>query len=167
MGHVMFPRRSSLLFAAAGLMLTVAGCGVQKNAAQVGSTLSGNWAFTPASSKLALNVGFTQGAFETVTAVGRLNGSSCVSPNTDIILTGSVDGSNQMTLVSSPFGGSVLTLKGTVAPNSTSMTAASWDFSGGSCAKLGTMSVTATDYAQIAGTYEGPFNDNAGNAGTI
>lgn len=161
-------RVSSLLLAAAGLVLTlVAGCGQQTPPLQVGAKLAGNWSFTSAASKLTLNLGFTQGAYETVSAVARLNGSACVAPGTDIVLTGSVSGSNQMTLVSAPFGGTVLTIKGDVASDSKGIAAASWSFAGGSCGKLGAMAVTATNYSNIAGTYSGPFNDNSGNTGTI
>jgi hypothetical protein len=161
-------RFSSLLLAGAGLVLTlVAGCGQHTPALQVGSKLSGNWAFTSTTPKLALNLGFTQGAYETVSAVARLNGSSCVTPTTNIVLTGSVGGSNQMTLVSAPFGGTVLTLRGDVATDGKGIANATWSFAGGNCGKFGKMAVTATNYTNIAGTYAGPFNDNSGNAGTI
>jgi len=158
-------RRSSLLLAACGLFLTfAAGCGTQSAPLEVGAKLSGNWAFTTAKPNLALNVGFTQGAYETVSAVARLTGSACVPATTDITLTGSVSGSNQMTLVSQPFNGTVLTMKGLVAANSKAMTGVTWSFAGGTCGSLGTIAATATNYSEIAGTYNGNFADNSGNA---
>lgn len=160
----MLNRPPSLLLAAAGLAFTlVAGCGSQSPALQVGAKLSGNWAFT-AKPSLALNLGFTQGAYETVSAVARLNGSGCVPSNTDITLTGSVSGSNQMTLISEPFSGTVLTIKGAVAANSQSMTGVTWSFAGGNCGSLGAMAATATNYSPVNGTYNGTFRDSSGNA---
>lgn len=154
------------LAATAGLALIfAAGCGMQNTAADgVGTALSGNWTFSPGTnSVVSLNVGFTQGAYETVSAVARLNGVSCVGANTNLLLTGSVSAANQMTLVSSPFNGTTLTLKGAVAANGKAIANASWSFAGGNCAALGTADVTATNYSEIAGSYTGNFLDNSGN----
>jgi len=146
-----------------GFLLT--GCGQINTSVQVGTSLSGNWSFAPASSSVVLNLGFTQGAYETVSAVARLNGTSCVSPTTDILLTGSVaGGSNQMMLVSSPFNGTTLTLVGNVSGDGKAIAAAQWSFSGGNCATLGKTAVTATGYSAIDGTYTGSFTDTNGTA---
>lgn len=139
------------------------GCGTQNPPLQIGTALSGNWTFTAPGPALALNVGFTQGAYETVSAVARLNGASCVSPTADILLSGSVGGTNQMTLISSAFSGTTLTVKGQVAPDGKGITAATWSFTGGTCASLGTMNVTATNYTNIGGNYTGNFVDSSGN----
>ncbi|HEY1499428.1 MAG TPA: hypothetical protein VGF88_07615 [Acidobacteriaceae bacterium] len=130
---------------------------------QVGTSLSGNWAFIPASSSATLNLGFTQGAYETVSAVARLNGASCVSPTTDILLTGSVGGNNEMLLVSSAFDGTTLTLQGQVSADGKGIAAASWTFAGGNCGTMGKASVTATQYTAINGTYTGTFLDASSN----
>ncbi|HEX4038215.1 MAG TPA: hypothetical protein VHX37_09160 [Acidobacteriaceae bacterium] len=155
------------LAGATGLLFLLAtGCGsLQSNAANgVGTALSGNWAFIPATNNaVSLNLGFTQGAYETVSAVARLNGVSCVGSSTNIQLTGSVNGSNQMTLISSPFSGTILTLKGAVAVNGSAIGNATWSFTGGSCASLGTASVNATNYSTIGGTFTGNFLDGSGN----
>lgn len=160
--------RSATLRAASGLALIstffLAGCGVKNSPLQVGTSVSGNWAFTPATPGVALNVGFMQGAYETVSAVARLNGASCISPSTDIVLSGSVDALNNLTLVSSPFNGTTLTLRGQIAANGQAMTAASWRFAGGECGQLGAENVTATDYSAISGTYSGSFTDTDGNS---
>jgi hypothetical protein len=128
---------------------------------QVGTSLSGNWAFVPTTSNVVLNLGFTQGAYETVSAVARLSGNSCVSPNSDILLTGSVGGDNQMLLVSAPFGGTTLTLQGQVAGDGKGIAGATWSFVGGNCSALGVASVTATNYSSINGTYTGTFLDGS------
>lgn len=156
--------RSTFFWAFTGFALILfVGCGIQNPPLQVGTPLAGNWAFAASSPALTLNLGFTQGAYETASAVARLLGSSCISPETDILLTGSVDAANNMTLVSSPFGGTTLTLKGQVAVGGKGMAGASWSFSGGNCGSLGTHSVTATNYSAIAGTYSGNFNDADGD----
>lgn len=141
----------------------LAGCGMANTPIQVGTSLSGNWAFTSGTSSAVLNLGFTQGAYETVSAVARLNGASCVSPTTNILLTGSVGGDNQMMLVSSPFNGTTLTLQGQVTGDGKGIGAASWSFAGGNCGTLGKAAVTATDYSEIDGTYTGNFIDVSGN----
>jgi hypothetical protein len=141
----------------------VAGCGMANTPLQVGTSLAGNWSFAPSGSAIVLNLGFTQGAYETVSAVARLNGTTCIGSATNILLTGSVGGNNQMMLVSSPFNGTTLTLQGQVTPNGTGIAAAKWSFAGGNCGALGTANVTATNYAEIDGTYTGTFVDASGN----
>lgn len=139
------------------------GCGMANTPIQVGTSLSGNWAFAATGSNLVLNLGFLQGAYETVSATARLNGTSCISPASDILLTGSVGGDNQMMLVSSPFNGTTLTLQGRVSADGKLIAGATWSFAGGNCAALGSASVTATNYAAINGTYTGNFIDASGN----
>lgn len=159
----MHNRISSFFLAAAGSLALVllAGCGQINSPLRVGTALAGNWTFTPSSPGVVLNLGFTQGAYETVSAVGRLTGTSCVSPQTNLLLTGSVDGNNNVTLISAPFGGTTLTIQGQVAANGKGMAGASWAFAGGDCASLGKASVTATNYSTIGGTYTGTFVDSA------
>ena len=150
------------LATALGLSL-LAGCGMANTPNQVGTSLSGNWSFTPSGSNVVLNLGFTQGAYETVSAIARLNGSSCISANSDILLTGSVGGDNQMLLVSTPFDGTTLTLVGQVSGDGKAMAGATWSFSGGNCGALGKANVTATSYAAINGTYTGTFVEGTGS----
>ena len=160
------PRFSALT--AGLLLLLAAGCGVQTPPLQTGTPLSGNWSFQAQSKAqnqpLTLNLGFTQGSYETVSAVARLNGASCVSPATNILLTGSVSGNNALTLVSQPFGGTTLVLQGEVAATGNAIGGATWSFKGGSCGSLGQMNVAATDYSQISGQYSGNFTDTSGNS---
>jgi len=154
------------LAAASGLaLLLLTGCGLQNNPSDgVGTALAGNWAFTPTSNAtVSMNLGFTQGAYETVSAVARLNGASCISSSTDIVLSGSVSAANQMTLISSPFSGTTLTLKGAVSADGKTIANATWSFAGGGCNSLGTATVTATNYATIGGTYKGTFLDGSGD----
>lgn len=158
--------RSSARFLAitAGLAVTfVSGCGMANTPIQVGTSLSGNWAFAPSTAGVTLNLGFTQGAYETVSAIARLSGAPCVSPATNILLTGSVGGDNQMLLISSPFNGTTLSIKGQVAPDGKGIAGASWSFAGGNCGTLGTADVTATDYSEISGSFAGNFVDGSGN----
>jgi len=157
--------RSTALLAVAtvfGLSI-LTGCGLANTPLQVGTSLSGNWTFAPNPSSVVLNLGFMQGAYEQVSAIARLSGSSCVSPATDILLTGSVGGDNKMLLVSSAFSnGTVLTLQGQVSGNGQGIAGANWSFAGGGCGSLGSSAVTATNYSAINGTYAGNFVDGAG-----
>ena len=146
------------------LALLLAGCGMANTPLQVGTSLSGNWTFTPASAGVVLNLGFMQGAYETVSAIARLNGSSCISPASNILLTGSVGLDNKMVLVSAPFSGTTLTLQGQVSGDGKGIAAAAWSFAGGSCASLGKAAVTATSYSAIGGTYSGTFVDSDSNS---
>lgn len=155
--------RKLCLASSLALVLSVTGCGVKNPPLQIGSSVAGNWAFTAANQQLDLNLGFTQGSYETVSAVGRLHGVACISPATDILLTGSVSATNQMTLVSSPLNGSTVTLRGQLAADSSGMAGTTLTFSGGQCASLGTKAVTATQYSPIGGTYTGNFIDADGN----
>lgn len=155
---------AALLAATGGLaFVLLTGCGQINSSLRVGTALAGNWTFAPSSSSVVLNLGFTQGAYETVSAVARLQGNSCVTPQTNILLTGSVDANDNVTLVSAPFGGTTLTIKGQVAANGKGMAAANWAFAGGACASLGTANVTATNYSTIGGTYVGTFLDRDNN----
>jgi len=157
----MHKRLSACVLTAAFALL--AGCGQINSPLRVGTALTGNWSFAN-SSNVVLNLGFTQGSYETVSAVGRLVGTSCAGADTDILLTGSVDGNNNATLISSAFGGTTLTIKGQVAANGKGMAATTWAFAGGQCASLGTANVTATNYNTIGGTYVGTFLDSNNNS---
>lgn len=162
MSHRIVP---GFLLAAGGVLLLCTGCGgLQSNPTLSATTvLSGNWSFSPAgNSSVSLNLGFTQGAYETVSAIARLSGASCIPPTSNISLTGSVSAANQMTLVSSPFNGTTLTLYGAVTPDGKSIGAAKWTFSGGNCGSIGTEDVTATQYSTIGGNYTGTFADASG-----
>lgn len=155
------PNRLSACVVTAAFAL-LAGCGQINSPLRVGTAMAGNWSFAN-SSNVVLNLGFTQGSYETVSAVGRLEGTSCAGTGTDILLTGSVDGDNNATLISSAFGGTTLTIKGQVAANGKGMAGATWAFAGGACASLGTGNVTATNYNTIGGTYLGTFTDANNN----
>jgi hypothetical protein len=155
-------KHAAFLAVASVLGLTLlTGCGMANTPVQVGTSLSGNWAFVPSTSNVVLNLGFTQGAYETVSAVARLSGNSCISPTADVLLTGSVGGDNEMLLVSAPFGGTTLTLQSQVSGDGKSMAGATWSFVGGNCSALGKASVTATNYSSINGTYTGTFLDGS------
>lgn len=168
-GPVTHFRCSAFVLAAVGLALSlVTGCGVHNPPLQVGTELSGNWAFAPSNSSgnnsaLVLNLGFTQGAYETASAIARLNGASCIGSTTNIFLSGSVSANGEMMLVSTPFNGTTLTLRGQVAEDGGGIAGATWSFTGGSCASIGSMNVAATNYTEIAGTYTGTFEDTDGN----
>ena len=162
------PARWLLGIASLALLLAT-GC----NSSNVISTqpvqaLKGNWVFAAQSaqtvpSNLTLNAGLSSQSSGAVTAVAHLAGASCVSANTGIVLAGSVDSLGKFALNSQPFAGTTLAIKGQVAADGKSVSAAKWTFSGGSCAALGTASLAATQFSQVNGNYTGTFVDANNN----
>jgi hypothetical protein len=150
--------------------LSVTGCNssTQLISGHQTTLVSGNWAFTSAASQttpraLTLNVGFANVSKETLTAIAHLSGASCVSSTAGITFSGSIDSNNQLVLTSKPFNGNTLTVKGQLAADGKSISGATWSFSGGNCAALGSGAVSAMAYAQINGTYTGTFVDADNN----
>jgi hypothetical protein len=130
--------------------------------------VSGNWAFSSAASPttprpLTLNVGFANVSKQSLTAIAHLSGASCVSSTTGISFSGSIDANNNLVLTSAPFNGNTLSVKGQLAADGKSISAANWSFAGGNCASLGSGTVSAMAYAQINGTYTGTFVDADSN----
>lgn len=129
--------------------------------------LTGNWAFTTHAtasntSQLTLNAGLSGQSNGQITAVAHLNGASCTSAQTAILLAGSLNELGQLALKSQPFGGTTLTIEGEVPAGGTKLTNASMAFTGGSCASLGAQPAFGTQYSQINGTYSGNFVDQDG-----
>jgi len=160
-------RSSPPVFGGLALCVFVAtGCNsAELTATSSAAPLTGNWSFTAPAAQgaqpITLNAGFVQTG-EAVTAVAHLSGASCISASTGIALSGAVSALNQVSLISQPFAGTTLSLKGQLSANGKALSNATWTFSGGNCAALGSESITATDYAEINGTYTGTFID-AGN----
>ncbi|MFP5234843.1 MAG: hypothetical protein ACLGSD_03000 [Acidobacteriota bacterium] len=131
--------------------------------------LTGNWAFTtqPSAStttQLTLNAGLSTLSNGQVTAVGHLNGASCASAQTAIHLAGSLNEFGELKLISEPFSGTTLTIKGEILPGSTTVTNTTMTFAGGTCGSLGAQAATSTQYSQINGTYSGNFVDQDGTS---
>ena len=162
----MAENRRIVTLATTGFILILAfGC---STTTQSETSLSGNWAFTSASSQtspkpLALNVGFTNGSTEAVSGIAHLTGASCVNAGTSIALEGTISPENELVIISKPFAGSTVSLKGQLSANGKTISNANWTFNGGSCASLGTGKVNATAYDQINGTYSGNFIDSDSN----
>jgi hypothetical protein len=155
------------LYLAAAVLLFAAGCSTISTNSPAPS-ITGNWAFTApppqnAPAAVTLNAGFTESTSGTVSAVAHLTGTSCLPPTTGIVLSGSVGSNNNLALTSQPFAGTTLSLNGQLATAGTVISGATWSFSGGSCAALGSATVTATHFDQIDGTYTGNFVDSGNN----
>lgn len=153
------------------LALAFAGCN-STHMTQPPAQLAGNWAFTSQSTSsnptsLTLNAGLTTQVNGSITAIGHLNGASCVASASAITLTGSVDNHDRLVLKSQPFSGTTLTITGQLAPDGSSVTNTQMTFSGGSCSSLGTVAATTTQYTQINGTYSGNFTDAGGSTGAV
>lgn len=152
---------------AMGLVMLTAGCN-SSHILQPAADLTGNWSFTvPASQNqpaLTMNAGISTQADGVVTAVAHLKGASCISSETAIQLTGSIDEMRKLTLKSTPFNGTVLSLKTQVGTDNKSLSDTSLSFSGGSCTSLGVVAAATTQYQQINGTYSGTFIDQDGDS---
>lgn len=149
-------------------VLTFAGC-TATHMAGTAANLTGNWSFaTQASSsnpaQITLNAGLSTQSNGEITAVAHLTGASCTSSQAAIQFAGSLNDVGQLKLISQPFGGTTLTIKGEILPGSTKVTNTTMTFAGGSCASLGAQAATSTQYAQINGTYSGNFVDQDGTS---
>lgn len=149
------------------LVFAVAGCTATRMSGPV-ANLTGNWSFTaqPASStssQLTLNAGLSSQVNGQVTAVAHLTGASCASASTPITMAGTLNGFGQLTLVSQPFDGTVLTIKGEIPAGASKLTQTTLTFKGGSCGSLGARPADSTQYSQINGTYTGSFVDAGGD----
>jgi hypothetical protein len=163
---------------AAVLGMVLTGCGGSQSptamsAAASKMAVTGNWSFAAgagAPAPFVVNAGFAAPASDPQTGaqqfsgVARITGAGCVSSGTNVVLSGSADAHNNLTLTSQPFGGTTLTLRGQLSADGKSITGATYAFAGGSCAALASGQAAATSYASISGTYAGPFIDAEGNS---
>ena len=138
-------------------------------------SVSGNWELTSSSAQAAplpqLSGSFSgnssaiTGLFHTTVA------GACITPQTIVTLSGKADADLRLSLTSTPFDdGSVLTITGTLVADGHSISDASYNVVGGSCAfAAGVGSSVAppmivTQYQTISGNYSGNFMDVDGDS---
>ena len=128
--------------------------------------VTGNWQVASSSTtathlsaisgELTGNSGAMKGIFHADSA------TACVSPSTSFDIAGSANAQNVVTLSGAVAGGT-LTLSGTLATDGKSLTNATYNVTGGSCAFTAPVTAMAQSYASIAGNYTGSFSDPGGN----
>jgi hypothetical protein len=159
------------LLLAASTLLT--GCSNNLVATPAGNAVSvtGNWQFAsaaPAAAKLPAISGELTGTSAAITGILHADSTSaCVAPSTAIDVTGSTNATGVTTLTSSDFPSGTLTITGTVAADGKSLTNATYNVTGVSCAFAAPAVITADDYSPITGNYTGTFKDTDGDGLTV
>ena len=164
-------RRRALV--CASLLLTTSifftGCqsAVTPTPASTATLATGNWQLAstaPAASRLPALSGELTGGGATITGIFHSDSAtSCIAPTTAIAVTGSADANNLVTLTGTGVAGGTLTITGTLAANGKSLTDATYNVTGGTCAFSAPAAITANDYAPITGNYTGSFSDPDGH----
>jgi hypothetical protein len=154
--------------AAAALFASILGCNAALTATPAASAVAvtGNWQLTSAdaaAAKLPTLSGELKGSGAAITGLFHSNTpTACVAPSTVIELTGKADSTNAVTLTGSNVAGGTLTLKGTLATDGKSISGASYNVTGGTCAFAKAAVATAQAYSSISGNYTGSFSDSDG-----
>ena len=162
---------------ATSLLLTstcaLTGCGsaLIPTVAASKTTVTGNWQLSSTiadAAKLPMLSGELTGGGSAITGIFHSSAAStCISPKTAIELTGSADARNQVTLKGAQLAGGILTVSGILAPDGKSLSNATYNVSGGTCAFAHAVPVNAQAYSSITGNYSGTFSDPDGQVLSI
>lgn len=163
------------------------GCSGTSSSGTTGSSITvpalvaGNWQFSSSeaaaaklpvisgelsvSTSVSTSARATRDALDASAAItGILHSQSsvaCVAPSASFAVSGSVDDKGNVTL-SGPLAGGTLAITGALSGDGKSLTNATYDVSGGTCAFAQPADLTAQSYAPISGTYAGNFTDSDG-----
>ena len=133
--------------------------------------VSGNWQLAssaPVAAALPKLSGTLSGSSASLHGILHADAAtSCVAPSTSIAVSGSADPNGNVTLSGTGLAGGTLTVTGTLAPDGKSLTSAQYNVAGGTCAFAHPADATAQQYADITGTYNGTFFDQASNGQPI
>jgi hypothetical protein len=164
-------RLTSVFALSASVALVGCSTGLVPTAAVNTISVTGNWQVAsnaPAAARLPVLTGELTGAGNNITGIVHASAAAtCVSPTTAFELTGAADAKNNVKLTGANFAGGTLTLTGTLAADGKSISGASYNVVGGSCAFTQAVAATAQSFANISGTYNGSFSDPDGNVITI
>ena len=168
------PARSPLFISVSLIPFLLTGCVATAARGPSGSPLpdvaAGNWQFSSsaaAAARLPVFSGVVSGTATAATAILHAQGSSaCVAPAASFELAGASDSNGVLTLTG-PLAGGTLTITGALASDGKSLTDASYNVTGGSCAFAKAADATAQAYTPISGTYTGSFNDADGQIATV
>ena len=151
-----------------GVSLLLAGCGsgypptVLTNA----SAITGNWQLASngaSASKLPSLSGQLTGSNAKVTGVFHSDSTAaCISPSIVIPLSG-VSGADSMVTLTGSLAGGTLTISGALTADGKTLTGASYNVTGGSCAFSAAAEATAQAYSPVSGSYAGTFTNVTGH----
>ena len=132
--------------------------------------VTGNWQFsssaTPAVRLPAISGVLSGSSAATTGILHSQTASACIAPASSFEVSGSADKNGLVTLTG-PLSGGTLTLSGTLSADGKSLTGASYNVAGGSCAFAKAADATAQAYMPISGTYTGGFTDADGQIATV
>ncbi len=171
-------RRSRLAFAAAALStlpLVLSGCSAisatsMATPAAKAAFAAGNWQFSsvaPAATHLPGISGELSGSAAAVTGILHAQlASACIAPFTTLTVAGSADAKGALTLTG-PVAGGTLTITGILAADGRSLSDATYNVAGGTCAFAKPADALAQAYMPLSGAYAGTFRDSDGQIATV
>ena len=151
------------------LMLAAAGCadeGVIYDTPQ--NPISGNWQVSTSSGTVPLpriSGSLTDGAVNlgstSITGIFHADATTgCATATDAIALSGTT--TNGVTTLTGPVAGGTLTISGTLSADGRSLSNATVNVSGGTCAFVSAAQATVQNYSSVTGTYAGSFSDASG-----
>lgn len=127
---------------------------------QVSSTDSSSGVLPAISGSLSASSDKLVGTFHPMGA------SACLPANSSFALTGAADEHNNITLTG-PVAGGTLTVTGALASDGRSLTSASYNIVGGSCAFAQKAAAMAQAFSPVSGNYAGSFADADGQVAQV
>jgi hypothetical protein len=170
----MFENRSSCALLGASLVLPtllgLAGCNsaMTPTPAAKAIAVTGNWQISsaaPVAGKLSSISGELTGSTAAMTGIFHSDSASaCIAPKQAFEVSGSANANNLVTLTAANVAGGKLTITGTLAADGKSLSDASYNVVGGSCAFAAPADANAQSYSSINGNYTGSFSDTDGQS---
>ena len=165
---------SLVLLGTSVVSLLLAGCATGTVRGPNGSPLpdiqTGNWQVS-SSAAAAVHLpsisGSLQGSAAALTGTFHSKSSAaCIAPSAAFAVTGQADNTGLVTL-SGPLAGGTLTVSGTLSSDGKSLTNATYNVAGGTCAFVAPAVAQAQVYMPISGSYTGTYRDGDGQVATV
>jgi hypothetical protein len=163
-------RRRLIALSSLVLMLSLAGCaddGVIYDTPQ--NPISGNWQVSTTSGTVplprisgSLTDNATNLGSATVTGIFHADATTGCATVTDLINMSGTTDSKDVTTLTGQVAGGTLTITGTLAADGRSLSNATVNVSGGTCAFVTAAQATVQNYSSVSGTYTGSFSDAGG-----
>ena len=150
----------------ASLLIVGCGSGLAPSVLTNASAITGNWQLSStdsSASQLPSLSGQFTGLNSKVTGVFHSDSSdACVAPATVIALSG-ISGADSVVKLTGSLAGGTLTISGTLSADGKTLTGASYNVTGGSCAFSAPAEATAQAYSPVNGSYAGTFTNVTGH----